>query len=467
MSRAGDLALAGAIGDLHRLPSPRGVALELLRLARDENASVGDVARVVHADPALASRLIHVANGTAPRIGSIGAAVLRLGFTATRHIALGFSLVNDYRQGACERFDYKAFWTGSLLRGLAARAIAARLGVGDPQEAFACGLLAEIGRLALATAQPAAYGDLLAVHGQSGSRLRAGERERFAIDHGALGGSLLARWGVPGGLVSAVDGYFAPPINADGPDRQVRRTAWTLILAETVVRAAAAPVGERGAWRHLALEGAARLETDAALLEAVTGEVAREARSWMPLLELPMPSLGAPDFPGYADIASAGQAEADGLRILVVDDDESDRLLLRLALEKAGHQVRLAKDGREALAAIAAAAPQLVITDIDMPRMNGLDLCRTLRDSRYGAGLYVIALTGRERHEDLAECIDAGANDFVAKSAAPEVLGARVRAAARMVRSGEALHAELDAVRNFATALAIDRRRSEINARRA
>lgn len=465
MSRAGDLALAGAIGELHRLPSPRGAALALLHLSLDEHASAGDVARVAQADPALAGRLIHAANsaaqGDAPRIGSIMPAVLRLGFTATRQIALGFSLVNDYRRGACERFDYESYWTGSLLRGLAARMVAARLGSGDPQEALACGLLAEIGRLALATAQPAAYGELLAAHGQRGARLRTAERERFGIDHAALGSAMLVRWTLPPGLAAAVDGYYAPPVDADGPDRSFRRMAWTLVLAETVARAAAAPAGEREAWKHLALDGAARLGADAALLEEVAGELAREALSWAPLLELPVPELGAPDFPGYADVGSLGPEDDAGLSILVVDDDESDRMLTGWALEKAGHRVRLAAGGQEALAALTGAAPQLVVTDIDMPRMNGLELCRTLRESRLGAGLYVIAQSGRERHEDLVDCIHAGANDFVAKSAAANVLLARVRAAARTVRSSQALHDEMNAVRELATGLAIDRRRME------
>lgn len=462
------LALAEAISRLHRLPSPRGAALEMLRLSGDDNASANEVARVAQADPGLAARLIDAANGAATgaasRVGSIRAAVIRLGFSATRQIALGFSLVSGYRRGACGRFDYQAFWTGSLLRGLAARAIAARLGTGDPHEALACALLAEIGRLALATAQPAAYGELLAVHGQGGASLRAAERERFGIDHGALGIALLGRWRMPAGLVASVEGYFAPPIHADGPDRQARRMAWTLLLAETVARAAAAPARERGAWMHLALEGGARLGADASMLEEVASEVAHEAQFWAPLLELPVPALGSPGFPDYADGAGEGAEGKAGLRILLVDDDESDRLLAQRALQKAGHRVELAADGHEALASITAAPSQLVITDIDMPRMNGLELCRRLRESALGACLYVIALTGRERHEDLVACIDAGANDFVAKSSAPEVLLARVRAAARTVRCSEALHDEMHAIREFATGLAIDLRGREPHA---
>lgn len=463
--------LGAAIGALHPLPSPRGVALELLRQSADPNASTASVARVAQADPALAGRLIHAANvrarGTAPQLGSIAAAVLRLGFSATRQIALGFSLVKDYRRGQCASFDYQTFWTGSLLRGLAARAIAARLGTGDPQEALACGLLAEVGRLALATARPKAYDELLRAHGPCGARLRSAERESFAIDHGELGVAMLEEWSVPAGLVSAVGAYLAPPISADGPDRGVRRMAWTLVLAEAVARAAASAPGERTAWTHLALEGAAYLNAEVALLDEVAAEVALEAAGWAPLLELPVPALQPPGFAAYADCAPSGNEVDDGLRILLVDDDESDCLLGGRTLGEAGHRVTLAPGAHEALEMIASAPPQLVITDLDMPRMDGLEFCRLLRGSRLGADLFVIALTGRERHEDLVECIHAGANDFVAKSAEPVVLLARVRAAARTVRRYEALQSELTGMRDLAFDIAIDRRQGNPGVRPA
>ncbi|MGQ0509207.1 MAG: HDOD domain-containing protein [Betaproteobacteria bacterium] len=459
--------LGEAIGALHPLPSPRGAALELLRQCADPNASTSSVAHVAQADPALAGRLIHAANvgarGAAPRLGSISAAVLRLGFAATRQIALGFSLVKDYRRGACKGFDYESFWTGSMLRGLAARALAARLGSADPQEALACGLLAEIGRLALATAQPKSYGDLLVQEGPGGPRLRAAERERFAIDHGALGVALLQRWSLPTVLISAVESYFSPPVHATGPDRSVRRMAWTLVLAEAVACAAAGAAGKRQAWTHLALESALQLDVPVGMLDEVAGDVARESAGWAQLLELPVPALVPPGFADYADLP--GPEAGAGLRILLVDDDESDCVLGGRTLERAGHEVRLAPGGHEALALIAAAPPQLVITDLDMPRMDGLEFCRLLRSSRLGTDLFVIALTGRERHEDLVDCIHAGANDFVAKSAEPVVLLARVRAAARTVRHFEALHAEMAGLRDLAVGIAIDRDRSGAQAR--
>jgi len=465
MSTSGTALLARAIGDLRRLPSPRGAVLELLRVARSETASVKDVARVAQADPALAARLMHAAGaagrGAGAAVGSIDAAVMRLGFSATRQIALAFSLVGDHRAGPCRPFDYKAFWMESLFRGLAARVIAARLRTGDPQEALVSGLLAGIGRLAFATAQPGPYGELLSAHGQAGARLRDAERARFSIDHGALSVALLERWEMPPGLAASVAGVYDPPLNVDGPDGAHRRLVWVLVLAETMAQALAASAGKRDAWTHLAVDAASRLGADVDALTGIAAEVVDEAPQWTRLLELPPPVVGPLDFPGYAD-ASAKAAEGAvsvGLDILAIDDDESDRLLIRRKLEKAGHRVRLAEDGCMALESIAAAVPQLVITDIEMPRMDGLAFCRALRETQVGSGLHVIAVTGRERHGDLVECIHAGANDFVSKSAAPETLLARVRAAARSVHGREALKGELAAVRDFAVELAIGQRR--------
>ena len=461
--------LAQVLDELHPLPSPRGAALELLRLAADENVPTARVVRVLEADPALAARLIRAANSAcwaaAAPVGSIAAAIGRLGFSATRQIALGFSLLSAWREGRCAQFDYGAFWTGSLLRALGARALAARFASGDPHEAFACGLLAEIGRLAFATAQPDAWGELLAAYGGRGDALRSAERERFGADHGALGVALLERWGMPAHLLGALEGYFDPPASADGPDRALRRLAWTLLAAEALAQSAAAPATRRDAWTHLALQAAGQLGAETALLEEVADELAREAERWAPLLELPTPELAAPDFRGYA--AGCGLPRGPALRIVLADDDESDRLLFERLLRRAGHEVWPAADGEQALAAIVALEAELLVTDLDMPRMDGFALCRSLRASRFGEEIFVLALTGREGHAALLACIEAGANDLVPKSAPPEVVLARVRAAACAVRMRANAVGERESARHIAARLAFQRCRMEAGARAA
>lgn len=92
------------------LPSPTGVALEILRLASDENATLEAMTAVVESDPALAARMLRVANspfaGVARRIASVSVAVRLLGMRTVKNLALGLSLVANNRSGRCTAFDY-------------------------------------------------------------------------------------------------------------------------------------------------------------------------------------------------------------------------------------------------------------------------------------------------------------------------------------------------------------------------
>jgi len=115
--------------------------------------------------------------------------------------------------------------------------------------------------------------------------------------------------------------------------------------------------------------------------------------------------------------------------ILVVDDDPHIRELLAFALGKAGMHVAQASDGEEALAAIAARAPDLMVLDINMPRLNGLDLCRQLRTGGGPhANLPILFLSSRDDEIDRIVGIEIGADDYVVKPFSPREVAARVGA---------------------------------------
>ncbi len=184
-----------------QLPSPRGVALAVLELSRRENVTLGEVARVVQTDPALSGRLIKLANGAthiSRPVVSVQEAVVRQGMTTVRQLALGFSLLDQYRAGTCQRFDYQSYWAHSLLMGLAMQELGARVRSGAPDELFICGLLAQVGRLALATAYPDEYNTVLAAYQADASQsLIALERAQLETDHSELGIVMMADWGMP------------------------------------------------------------------------------------------------------------------------------------------------------------------------------------------------------------------------------------------------------------------------------
>lgn len=112
-------------------------------------------------------------------------------------------------------------------------------------------------------------------------------------------------------------------------------------------------------------------------------------------------------------------------RILIVDDDPHIRQVLSFALGKAGMQTSEAPDGESALGAIAAQRPDLVVLDINMPRMNGLDVCRKLRTSD---DLPILFLSSRDDEIDRVLGLELGGDDYVVKPFSPREVVARVSA---------------------------------------
>jgi len=116
-------------------------------------------------------------------------------------------------------------------------------------------------------------------------------------------------------------------------------------------------------------------------------------------------------------------------RLLVVDDDTRVRIAVSRALRLGGHEVLVAADGEEALAAIADSVVDAVVLDVSMPGMDGLQVCRRLRQA--GNRVPVLMLTARDAIGDRVAGLDAGADDYLVKPFALEELLARIRALLR------------------------------------
>jgi two-component system KDP operon response regulator KdpE len=119
-------------------------------------------------------------------------------------------------------------------------------------------------------------------------------------------------------------------------------------------------------------------------------------------------------------------------RILIVDDELSILKYLRANLEAEGYEVLMAMDGAQALQTLEAELPDLVVLDIMMPEMDGLEVCRRLRE---WSQLPVIMLSARDDESDKVKCLDLGADDYITKPFGKDELIARVRAVMRRAES--------------------------------
>jgi diguanylate cyclase (GGDEF)-like protein len=435
-----ELKLAG------NLPSPTGVGLAILELTRGEDYSMGDVTRVIQTDPALTGRILRIANSAASSpsqpITSVSQAAMRLGVRSVRNVALGFSLVSGNRSGECRSFDYERYWAHSLAVAVAAQALAEETRGVTPTDAFTCGLLSDIGSLALASIHPERYTEVLRRASEPDGSLLLVERELLDIDHVQLGCALLSEWGLPESFahaLGAADTREPEPAPSPEAERLARLLRHALALAPRILTGAV--LGELP-------EG---LELDAARLGVVLARCRGDWLEWSRTLQLPSAArtTGVGLLPTTELELATRRVTADtrakpgsGLRILAVDDDPVSLRLIALHLSRAGHEVIRATTGREALLAALEHAPQMVITDWMMPDMDGLELCRTLRSTEECRGMYVIVLTGRDRESRAVEAFDAGADEYFLKPFESRLLLARVRAGQRTIELREQVESD-------------------------
>ena len=116
------------------------------------------------------------------------------------------------------------------------------------------------------------------------------------------------------------------------------------------------------------------------------------------------------------------------VKILVVDDEPKIRLFIRTNLEARGYEVHLAQDGVEAVEKAALVSPDVVVLDVNMPRMDGIEACRRIRE---WTNTPIIILSVREDEKDKVKALNEGADDYVTKPFGIEELLARIKVALR------------------------------------
>src|SRR5205814_5843451 len=121
------------------------------------------------------------------------------------------------------------------------------------------------------------------------------------------------------------------------------------------------------------------------------------------------------------------------MKILIAEDDRDSRELLCWMLQKLGYQVIATTNGKEAWEAFRRGRFRLVISDVLMPELDGLELCRRIRKHKQSKYTYVIIITALIGKKDYLEGMEAGADDFITKPFDPDELKARLRVAERII----------------------------------
>jgi two-component system cell cycle response regulator len=461
-----------------QLPSPPGVVMNVLRLAEDEESNAADIAKALQTDPALAGRILKYANsayiGAARPVISLLDAVSRLGSRCVYRLALGFSLVSQYGRGTCQRFNHQQYWSRSLATAIAAQLLSRTTRQGNSDELFMCGLLCDVGSLALATMHPETYDELLGrKESISYSDLLRMEKQAFAMDQVDLTTAMLEDWGLPEEYILAIRCLGHPESVEISPGKMIVLLS-LLDMSRRIGRFCTTTDEERPRLAQVLMAQASRIELTTANLSQLCEQVVREWQEWGRNMDVPTAEVPAlTDFaqPGKTPVRQTQsnqtptqQPETDRLRILLASGDEACLTRLVEEVTAAGFETVTATDSQQALRMALETWPQLIITDWQLPGGSGLELCRILRKSQSGQQFHIIQLLPSDADEFLVAALDAGSDDFCVKPWRSKILTTRLRAGSRSIQLQRALEREREEVRQVAARLAVANRQLEQSA---
>ncbi|MBI1906740.1 MAG: diguanylate cyclase [Rhodocyclales bacterium] len=474
-----------------KLPSPKGVALAIIRLTQQDEVSIAELARVIGGDPAFVGRVIKAANGLIAfnrrRIASVPEALMVLGLPAVRSMVLGFSLISDYRAGRCAKFDYDRFWSYSIALALGMQMLAQRTRIAPPDELFSLGLLVRVGELALATLYPEQYSQVLAQAAQQPERgLTELEREALAMTHGDLAVAMLSEWGVPAVFVEVARHYDDPGsatfAEGERPYALFQSLLTACCFAQVCVADGAAPTvlvnelverGERlGVAREDLLADCNRMHVlfsdwcallglgfkpTAAIFEP------RQSAHESPLPERTDARMGPADGCEYEVAAGVGAivdaAESDVARVLVIERDAALRESVAAELRRMRGEVYEAGDARVGLDLAVGLQPGMIVVGAGLPDMDGLRLVCSLRAIGIGQPVYFLVIAPGADGAAQTAFFEAGADDVVTSLGDIASLTVSLRAGLRVARLQLALEHERAALGRFAAELAVTNRR--------
>jgi diguanylate cyclase (GGDEF)-like protein len=185
----------------NKLPTIPAVAMRLIDLTRDNNVSMRALAELITNDQGLTAKVLRTVNssfyGLRQRCSSINQAIVMLGLSAVKSLALGFCIVQAVKECDCDQFDHASYWRRSLFSGVAAKCIAKEGRIGFEEECFLGGLLQDVGMIALQQTLGNDYVNVVSKCNGDHRKLARLELEAFEVQHPDIGALLADRWKLP------------------------------------------------------------------------------------------------------------------------------------------------------------------------------------------------------------------------------------------------------------------------------
>jgi diguanylate cyclase (GGDEF)-like protein len=196
-----DERIEAIVNGLERLPTLPGIAMKILEAVKKEEPNLKEIGDILSMDPPLSAEVLKIINspfyGLSKKVTSVSHAVSMLGINAVKNLALGFSLLRNYRRGIQGGFEYTSFWKDSLIGALACRLLTGKILPAREEDSFALGLLHNIGILVLGRCMPDQYGLILKEKDKTRCSDHEAEKQVLGFSHMDIGGHLIRKWGLP------------------------------------------------------------------------------------------------------------------------------------------------------------------------------------------------------------------------------------------------------------------------------
>ena len=202
------------VQDLPHLSSLPAVVQELESKLNDPRSGMQDYGKIIEKDTALAARLLRIANsafyGFNSSIENVGQALTLIGLDQIKTLLSAANIIDYFEDVPPETINMRSFWEHSIACGIAAKVLAVRRRVGEPESFFVAGLAHDIGKLVLLNRIPDIYAEVFETYKESDKPLVEVENEILGYSHAIVGGALAREWSFPVPLVESIESHHCP-----------------------------------------------------------------------------------------------------------------------------------------------------------------------------------------------------------------------------------------------------------------
>jgi len=414
--------------DLPTLPT---VATKVISVTSGTETSVKEVGELIEKDVALSAKILQIINspfyGFSRGITSVSEAVGLMGFRQVGNLALGISVMNVLPQDNTMGFDFENFWERCVGHAVAAVKLTAISKPESSHSIFTTALLQDIGTCLLVRYAPLLYGYALAISKERDIHIAVSEREVLEADHAEIGASLASHWNLPATIRIPICHHhfieFDGKIPSEVHNHNLIFETSVLSLSNLMTavlydRDASEPLRDR-----LNKHTSDLIDIDPSKVDEILDTLPAEIDRVKTLFKPVDSSTDDVEENEVPDSDSARQAirqtpsssKRRKHKILVAEDSTATRIAISNMLKRMGYDVVLAFNGQEAVALARREKPDLILMDVLMPVMDGLDALREIRSDTDLRSTPIVMLTSVTDIRMVTEAIESGANDYIAK----------------------------------------------------